>query len=254
MTESPALANLFEPPPPPLRPLEERQTTQVASNQSNERTSLLFAEEAAASTAFYNLKAWRDNPHVDTDGFNRNHPNAPGCWRYTQRLWYKYVRNNAALATLWEPTTFAGAFMFLLYHVVFCLAFGSALQRPHATSGTGGLGVMAKFTAVGIFGGAGFLYIYRLNADIPAVYPSVDLFLAPFVVSLPMQLLHQCLHPAFIRSIHSTFFCSILCLPQAQVRSIDERKCFLVPEIFVPLFYSLTLSLFVRMTVRSSCR
>ena len=41
------------------------------------------------------------------------------------------------------------------------------------------LGTMAKFASIGIFS-AGPFYVYRLNQDIPAVYPSVDLFLAPF--------------------------------------------------------------------------
>ena len=80
-----------------------------------------------------------------------------------------------------QPSTFAGAFMFLLYHIVFCLANGSAMVRPHARPGQPPiLGEMAKLTTVGIICG-GPLYIYRLNQDIPAVYPSVDLFLAPFL-------------------------------------------------------------------------
>ena len=79
-----------------------------------------------------------------------------------------------------QPSTFAGAFMFLLYHIVFCLANGSAMVRPHARQQPPILGEMAKLTTVGIFCG-GPLYIYRLNQDIPAVYPSVDLFLAPFL-------------------------------------------------------------------------
>jgi len=68
--------------------------------------------------------------------------------------------------------------MFLLYHVVFCLANASAITRPH--SSTPILGVMAKMTTVGIFFASPF-YIYRLGRDIPALYPSIDLFLAPFL-------------------------------------------------------------------------
>jgi len=101
--------------------------------------------------------------------------------------WHHRVRNNAMVQSLLvEPTTIAGSLMFLLYHVVFVLAFGSALMvRPHADDSNNSnnnsiLGVMAKLSAVGIFA-AGPLYIYRLNHDIPAVYPSVDLFLAPFL-------------------------------------------------------------------------
>jgi hypothetical protein len=100
--------------------------------------------------------------------------------------WKRITQQHPLLRRILKPTTIAGALMFLLYHVVFVLAFGSALMRPHAasSSGDGGanpmLGVLAKLATVGIFS-AGPVYIYRLNADIPAVYPSVDLFLAPFL-------------------------------------------------------------------------
>ena len=75
-----------------------------------------------------------------------------------------------------QPTTFAGAFMFLLYHVVFCLANGSAITRPHHSI----LGFMAKQSCVGILF-AGPVYIWKLGPDIPALYPSIDLFLAPLL-------------------------------------------------------------------------
>ena len=103
-------------------------------------------------------------------------------------------------AIILQPTTIAGAFMFLLYHVVFCLAFGSAMIRPAAAdyyfdnddndnnnnnnnSSNNKpilLGVMAKLSAVGILCSGPF-YIHRLGSDIPALYPSIDLFLAPFL-------------------------------------------------------------------------
>ena len=79
-----------------------------------------------------------------------------------------------------QPSTLVGGFVFVLYHVVFCLALGSAIRRPHSTTST--LGVMSKMTAVGvIFGGPVF---FLLSGEIPAIYPSVDLFLAPFLAKL----------------------------------------------------------------------
>ncbi|CAB9505434.1 solute carrier family 26 [Seminavis robusta] len=84
------------------------------------------------------------------------------------------------LAYQFQPSTFAGAFMFLLYHVVFCLANGSAIIRPHANKPI--FGEMAKLSVVGIFAAAP-LYIARLGNDVPAVYPSLDLFMAPFLAS-----------------------------------------------------------------------
>ncbi|CAJ1939327.1 unnamed protein product [Cylindrotheca closterium] len=79
---------------------------------------------------------------------------------------------------LGHPPTYAGAVMFLLYHVVFCLAQGSAIIRPHSSRPV--LGIMAKMSTLGILVSGPF-YILRLGLDIPALYPSVDLFLAPFM-------------------------------------------------------------------------
>lgn len=93
----------------------------------------------------------------------------------SEKRWSDFFRKH------FQPSTFAGACMFLLYHIVFCLANGSAIVRPHARQQPI-LGQMAKLTTVGILCG-GPLYIYRLNQDIPAVYPSVDLFLAPFLAN-----------------------------------------------------------------------
>ena len=118
-----------------------------------------------------NHRRRHDDPHHRRGSDNEDE----SCWRSIQKN--KYVQ------AMVQPTTLAGACMFLLYHVVFVLAFGSAMMRPHATTSSSSasmLGVMAKLTSVGIMG-AGPLYVYRLNHDIPAVYPSVDLFLAPFL-------------------------------------------------------------------------
>jgi hypothetical protein len=80
-----------------------------------------------------------------------------------------------------RPTTFVGACMFLLYHVVFCLAMGSSIIRKHAETPI--LGLMAKTAACGVIFCAP-VYIYRLGSYIPALYPAVDLFLAPFMANL----------------------------------------------------------------------
>lgn len=61
---------------------------------------------------------------------------------------------------------------------MFCLANGSAITRPSSSNPI--LGAMAKSSALGIFF-AGPFYIYKLGSDIPAIYPSIDLFLAPFL-------------------------------------------------------------------------
>jgi hypothetical protein len=76
-----------------------------------------------------------------------------------------------------KPTTLIGSFMFLLYHIVFCLAMGSAITRPHGQIPI--LGLMTKMASLGIMFGAS---VYWLNiGSIPALYPTVDLFSAPFL-------------------------------------------------------------------------
>lgn len=84
-------------------------------------------------------------------------------------LWHKLSSlrdNHPIIKAILQPTTIAGSAMFLLYHVVFTLAFGSALMRPHANDNGGSsvVGIMAKQTAVAIFG-AGPFYIARLNTE-----------------------------------------------------------------------------------------
>ena len=116
--------------------------------------------------------------------------------------------------------TYSGAFLFVFYHVVFCLANGSSIIRPHyyhhdyryhlpddpqsinnnnnaTTTGTTAntsadpiLGIMVKWTAIGIVGSAPFLTL-RLGKDIPALYPSIALFLAPFLAQIAADLDEQ---------------------------------------------------------------
>jgi hypothetical protein len=78
------------------------------------------------------------------------------------------------------PTSLIGSCMFLLYHTVFCLAMGSAITRPHGQVPI--LGLMIKMASLGIMFGAP---VYWLNiGSIPALYPTVDLFSAPFLADI----------------------------------------------------------------------
>lgn len=74
--------------------------------------------------------------------------------------------------------TFLGGFIFLLYHIVFCLAMGSTISA-------GNLGIMAKMAASGIIFVSPF-YIHFLGDEIPSQYPTTDLFLAPFMAKLAL--------------------------------------------------------------------
>jgi hypothetical protein len=83
-----------------------------------------------------------------------------------------------------KPTTCIGSFMYLLYHVVFCLALGSAIHRPN--NPTSILGLMTKTAALGTITSTS-VYWVALNSEIPALYPTADLFLAPFLANLAVK-------------------------------------------------------------------
>ncbi len=72
-----------------------------------------------------------------------------------------------------KPTTLIGAFMFLLYHVVFSLALGSAINRPH--SSTSLLGLMTQTAALGTISSSA-IYWWFLGSEIPALYPTAVCF------------------------------------------------------------------------------
>jgi hypothetical protein len=79
-----------------------------------------------------------------------------------------------------SPSTWIGAFMFLLFSLVFSLTFGATITRPHGTTPL--LGLVSRMSALGIMMGAP---IYWLTLpDIPALYPTVDLFAAPFLAKI----------------------------------------------------------------------
>ena len=79
-----------------------------------------------------------------------------------------------------KPTTWIGTFMFMLFQVVFSLTMGAAIIRPYGTKSI--LGIMTKMAALGIlFGSWPWL---GLSREIPAIYPTVDLFSAPFLANI----------------------------------------------------------------------
>jgi len=101
--------------------------------------------------------------------------------------------NNNNKTTFWSevkielqsPSTYIGAFMFVLYHVVFCLAAGSAILRPHAKNSL--LGLMTKMGALGVMFSS-FVYLYSIGNDIPSMYPTCDLFLAPLLAGIAISI------------------------------------------------------------------
>lgn len=79
-----------------------------------------------------------------------------------------------------EPASWIGGFMFLLFQVVFSLTFGATITRPHGTVSM--LGLFTKMASLGIMFASP---VYWLNLrDVPALYPTVDLFCAPFLANI----------------------------------------------------------------------
>uniref|UniRef100_A0A7S4MC96 Uncharacterized protein n=1 Tax=Odontella aurita TaxID=265563 RepID=A0A7S4MC96_9STRA len=78
-----------------------------------------------------------------------------------------------------------GSFVFVLYHVVFCLAMASSITRPSHSSDEPSqmLAPMAQMAALGSLT-ANPAFIFLLGGDLPALYPCIDLFLAPFAANL----------------------------------------------------------------------
>jgi hypothetical protein len=83
-----------------------------------------------------------------------------------------FIRSSKnTIQSLRLPTTYIGSFMYLLYHVVFCLALGSAITRPHSPTDTSILGLMTKTAALGTIA-ASSVYWFSLSSEVPAIYPT----------------------------------------------------------------------------------
>ena len=78
--------------------------------------------------------------------------------------------------------TLIGAFLFSLYQLVFCFAEASAITRPsHSSSNPSALlSPMALMACMGSLISAPML-IAVLGGDYPALYPCLDMFMAPFL-------------------------------------------------------------------------
>lgn len=78
--------------------------------------------------------------------------------------------------------TLTGSFVFLTYHVVFCLTQAATIApTPRAT------GLLARAAALGTLTAAP-VFVYNLGSEIPAIYPASDLFLAPFLAELAYKI------------------------------------------------------------------
>jgi hypothetical protein len=70
---------------------------------------------------------------------------------------------------LFNPSTWVGSLMFVLFQIVFSLTMGAAITRPHATKSM--LGLFTKVASLGIMAGGPIIFI-TLGGEIPALYPT----------------------------------------------------------------------------------
>mmetsp|Transcript_16617 Transcript_16617/g.35906 ORF Transcript_16617/g.35906 Transcript_16617/m.35906 type:complete len:1197 (-) Transcript_16617:138-3728(-) len=85
--------------------------------------------------------------------------------------------------------TLVGAFLFSLYQLVFCFAEASAISRPsHSSSASSSLlSPMALMACMGSLITAPML-ICVLGGDYPALYPCLDMFMAPFLAQMAVDI------------------------------------------------------------------
>jgi len=166
----------------------------------DERTSLLVSSSdvagrsrpSAATNDLFQSPGYRKTPKTGPIG-RKSAVSLPVCVHNSRDNRNKKIINSSplrerAVHSLKEagkemvtPTTWIGALVFVTYHVVFCLAAGSAIQRPHARNSI--LGLMTKMAALGIIF-SGPVYLINIGNDIPSMYPTCDLFLAPILASI----------------------------------------------------------------------
>lgn len=197
-SSSPAasLTGLFQPPP-------------NSDLIETERTSLLTPKDSPLHASEVLVPIKRE----DDDALHQPPPETPKSTLLT------------SCQDLFTPdclkSTCIGSFLFLLFHVVFCLAQASTITRPHATTPVVGPGtfenvymrialgisdmyivifllklhsniiasgfVVAKMASLGILLGSP-VFVFFLGQDIPAIYPTSDLFLAPFLANLAVTI------------------------------------------------------------------
>ena len=206
MNRESTLMDLFAPPP------EERPETVIEEEEDEDdddesrRDTLRHSNGETSLDALFQVpheqsplmtgKKWSSNDHTDptpktgtrkTVLFQTEHRDAPSSSlpaileiRPPSFLDTTISSLKTRCELVWQPSTVIGAFMFLLYHVVFCLTMGSTITRPHGQSSM--LGLMTKMAALGTIFGAPVYWSQLL--DIPALYPTVDLFTAPFLANI----------------------------------------------------------------------
>lgn len=164
---------------PPTTPLKENRGSAYSINASTATSSATHhlrlpstspvRMPSAAMPAIFESLPQKDLP-VDRPPPDRG--GIEGDQTAPQRLLALAARcGRSTVQSLRLHTTYIGSFMYLLYHVVFCLALGSAITRPHSPTGTSILGLMTKTAALGTVA-ASPVYWFSLSGEVPALYPT----------------------------------------------------------------------------------
>ncbi|KAG7357640.1 cyclic nucleotide-binding protein [Nitzschia inconspicua] len=163
------------------------------NNDNNNDTTIMATTTtttttvSAVSNLFFPNKLTVNHPSSHNNNNNNHHhqQQQDQQQKRCRRRWCYDSISNIRHA-LQQPSTYIGSFMYLLYHVVFCLALGSAIMRPNSNNSTKSiLGLMTKTAALGTMA-ASPVYWLTLSSQIPALYPTADLFLAPFLAGLAL--------------------------------------------------------------------
>mmetsp|Transcript_13080 Transcript_13080/g.27490 ORF Transcript_13080/g.27490 Transcript_13080/m.27490 type:complete len:1323 (+) Transcript_13080:168-4136(+) len=107
----------------------------------------------------------------------------------SQQITETWLQLKSALSDYFRPqklkTTLVGAFLFALYQLVFSFAEASAITRPsHPVSSSSALlAPMALMACVGSLITCP-MFIALFGSDFPALYPCLDMFMAPFLAKL----------------------------------------------------------------------
>ena len=176
-TASSALQDLFTPPPPVIASVAPAQTDTLLQKEDSQ------VDHHESSSFFVPTHGTEASPLLQESTRTIQMGNV--AFQATTRL--PTIREVPAkwsecLAQFVQPTTWIGGFMFLLYHIVFSLTMGAAITRPHPEESPI-FGVMTKMSASGVMF-ASVVYWWSLSDDVPALYPAVDLFCAPFLANL----------------------------------------------------------------------
>jgi hypothetical protein len=162
-----------------------RMTSKIHARMPSLAMPVISESRPQSTSDIMNDKSNNKNHHYQHDDNNNNNNNNQDVHQ-TQIVPIGFISQNIKniIDSLKLPTTYIGSFVYVLYHVVFCLALASAIMRPNNPVSI--LGLMTKTAALGTLS-ASSVYWVRLAQEVPALYPTADLFLAPFLAKLALS-------------------------------------------------------------------